>query len=93
MLFKRYANPLDLMRTFDLEGLADFILDLFDVENEEQLWETWLHKPIEKDFATFKKDHYKKQRKTKHKVISAKEEKANIEQSMRFIKPRQEGGD
>lgn len=44
------------MGTYSLEGLADFILQLYDEEREEDLWETWLHKDQKDDFKTFKKN-------------------------------------
>ena len=93
MLFKRYADPLSLMSTYSLQGLADFILQLFDEENESQLWEVWLHKDAADDFETFKKKHYKKSQKRQTKALSIEEEKEIIEKNMRFIKPRKEGGE
>jgi ribonuclease BN (tRNA processing enzyme) len=81
------------MGTYTLEGLADFILKLFKEENEEQLWEVWLNKPIEDDFKTFKEEQVKKAHQTKYKIISIEEEKRNIKNSMKFIKPRPEGGE
>lgn len=93
MIFKRYADPLSLMSTYSLEGLADFILHLFDQANEDQLWEVWLHKDQEDDFSTFKKKHYKQIRKPKSKALSLEEEKEIIEKNMRYIKPVNKGGE
>lgn len=91
MLYKRYANPLSLMGTLSLEGLAGFILRLSDEENEKQLWEIWLHKPIEDDFKTFKQKHYKKT--NIQKPLSVDEEKKIIETNMKFIKATNKGGE
>lgn len=93
MLFKRYSNPLDLMATYSLEGLADFILSLIDKDREEELWETWLHKDQDKSFEDFKKKYFKKLRKDKKEILSKEEEQKNIQNAMRFIKPINKGGD
>lgn len=81
------------MSTFTLEGLADFILRLYDEENENQLWEVWLHKPIEDDFKTFKKKQYKGLRNKKQKSLSVADEKKIIETNMKFIKAINKGGE
>lgn len=93
MLFKRYADPLSLLRTYSLEGLADFILRLYDEENENQLWDVWLHRNVEGDFKTFKRKHHKKIRKKEQKPLSLEEEKEIIEKNMQFIKPVNKGGE
>lgn len=93
MLYKRYADPLSLMSTYTLEGLADFVLRLFDQANEDQLWEIWLHKPIEDDFKKFKRKHYKKIHKKNQNPLSLEEEKKIIEKNMQFIKPVNKGGE
>ncbi|WP_035067727.1 hypothetical protein [Carnobacterium jeotgali] len=48
------------MSTYTLEGLADFILQLFDKESEDDLWEAWLHKDHENTFKDYKKKYFKK---------------------------------
>ncbi|MDY7044432.1 hypothetical protein RVS70_09465 [Virgibacillus sp. M23] len=93
MLYKRYGNPLDLLRTFTLEGLTDFIFYLFDQENEDTLFTIWLHKDQESDFATFKKKNGKKTHKQKPKSLTKEEEEKIIKASFQFITPRQKGGD
>ncbi|SFB90835.1 hypothetical protein SAMN04488102_101365 [Alkalibacterium subtropicum] len=81
------------MSTYTLEGLADFILQLYDQQNEDQLWEIWLNKQIEDDFPTFKKKHYRKIKNNKMQKLSEEEEKQIIESNMRFIKPIKKGGE
>lgn len=93
LLFTRYADPLGLMSTYTLEGLADFVLQLYDQQNEDQLWEIWLNKQVEGDFSEFKKKHYKKIRSKKMQNLSEEEEKQIIENNTRFIKPIKKGGE
>jgi len=87
ILFKRYGDPLALLRTYNLASLADFILYLFDMDIEDSIWETWLHKEWKKSFPEFKKAHYKGMYKEKTKLLSKEEEQAVINNAMRFIKP------
>lgn len=93
MLYKRYGNPLDLLSTFSLEGLSDFIFYLFDQENEDTLFDIWLHKETESDFPTFKKKHQKKSRVQQPKKLTKEEEEAIVRASFKLITPRQKGGD
>ena len=81
------------MSTYSLEGLADFILQLYDEEREENLWETWLHKDQKDDFKTFKKKYFKQAYRNKPKTLSKEEEERNIANAMRFIKPANKGGE
>ena len=81
------------MSTYTLEGLSDFILKLFKEENEEELYETWLHKERELSFKDFKNKYVKQSSKTKHRSLSKEEEQENIRHAMRFIKPLNEGGE
>lgn len=81
------------MRTYTLEGLADFILSLFKEENEEELYRTWLHKERELSFKEFKKKYMEQSNKTKYRSLSKEQEQENIRNAMRFIKPLNEGGE
>ena len=47
------------MGTYSLEGLADFILQLFDQESEDEIWQTWLHKEYKDNYEAFKKKYLK----------------------------------
>ena len=81
------------MATYSLEGLADFILSMFDKDKEDELWDTWLHKDQQNTFIDFKKKYFKKMRKEKKQALSKEEEQKIIESSMRFIKPVNKGGE
>jgi hypothetical protein len=93
ILFKRYGDPLSLLRTHSLASLADYILYLFDKDVEDSLWETWLQKEYKKSFPDFKKEHYKDMYRPKNKLLSKEEEQAAINNAMKFIKPVNKGGE
>lgn len=75
------------MATYSLESLGDFILQLFDKENEEELWETWLHKEYKDSFKEFKKKYFKKMQRSNIKILSKEEEQKIIERATQFIRP------
>lgn len=81
------------MATYSLEGLGDFILQIFDKENEEEIWQTWLHKEYKDSYKEFKKKYLKKLYKSKVKVLSKEEEQRIIENATKFIKPINKVGD
>lgn len=80
------------MGTYSLEGLSDFILQIFDQEMEDEIRQTWLHKNIEMEYEEYKKKTLKKMYKPKTKEISKAEEKEIIQNATRFIKPINKGG-
>ena len=75
------------MGTYSLEGLADFILQLFDQESEDEIWQTWLHKEYKDNYEAFKKKYLKRMHKPKTATITKEEERKALELAMRFIKP------
>lgn len=81
------------MSTYTLEGLGVFILQLFDKENEDELWQTWLHKEQKDNYKEFKNKYYKSMYKSKPKSISREEEKENIKNASKYIKPVNKGGE
>ncbi|WP_440896237.1 hypothetical protein ACS127_17205 [Amphibacillus sp. Q70] len=81
------------MSTYTLEGLSDFIFYLFDQENEDTLFEIWLHKDTESDFATFKQKNQKKSYVKQPKQLSKEEEEENIKASFALITPREKAGE
>ncbi|MFL2100094.1 hypothetical protein [Desemzia sp. FAM 23989] len=81
------------MSTYSLEGLADFILQLYDKDSEDEIWQTWLHKEQTDNFKDFKKKYLKKLHKPKNKVMSIEEEQKAISNAVRFIKPVNKGGE
>ncbi|EPY2274511.1 peptide methionine sulfoxide reductase [Clostridium sporogenes] len=68
----------------DFEELTDFILYLIQEQGEEDLWQIWLHKWIEKDFEEWKKEINSKNVIT-NKKLSNKQEKENIDKAERIL--------
>jgi uncharacterized protein YdaU (DUF1376 family) len=83
------------MRTYSLKRLADFILFIFEKEQEDILWDVWLHKDVNEDFKTFKKKKMRTIRKKKVKSVSKDDEQKAIALASRFIKTtdHKEGGE
>jgi len=55
LLFKRYASPFLLLDTYIEQGrLLDFVIELFNIRNEEMTWDVWLHKVYDQSFEDFK---------------------------------------
>ncbi|KEH96843.1 peptide methionine sulfoxide reductase [Clostridium botulinum C/D str. BKT12695] len=68
----------------DFEELTDFILYLIKEQREEDLWQIWLHKDIDKDFQEWKKEIQSKQNVT-NKKMSKDQEKENILKAERIL--------
>ena len=81
------------MGTYSLEGLADFILQLFDQESEDEIWQTWLHKDYKENYDAFKKKYLKRMHKSKTRAISKQEEQTVLANAIKFIKPITKGGE
>lgn len=89
-MFKRYGNPLDLLRTYRLAELTDFILYLQEVEQEERVYKQWLHTQMTQSFNDFKKQqNIQSMRKNKVKVSSKEEQQAALDYAFQFVKPNQ----
>jgi hypothetical protein len=72
----------------------DFLFYLIDQENENQLWDVWLHKETDSaSFAEFKKKYYKSLRKPKAKTLSKESEKELLDLANSIIKPVKKGGE
>ena len=56
---------------------------LNDKQREEDLWQIWVHKDIDKDFIEFKKEVEESNKKQR---MSKKQEKENIEKAERILK-------
>lgn len=55
LLFSRYANPFLLLDSVLMSGgLSDFIVDFWELHDEEVTWQVWLHKVHDKSFDDFK---------------------------------------
>lgn len=83
---------MDLLSTYTLDGLADFFLQLIDQDNEDEVWQTWLHKDANMSYKDFKKKYLKSVRKPNAKISKEEEQKA-LNLALRFIKPINEGGE
>ena len=81
------------MSAYTLDGLADFILQLYDKEKEEEIWQTWLHKNTGMDYQEYKKKYLKKMHKPKVQTLSREEEERIMKNAARFIKPINKGGE
>lgn len=54
-LFKRYADPFLFIDSLIIsERFTEFVLELLEIENEEMMWEFYLHKVYDKSFDEFK---------------------------------------
>lgn len=54
-LFKRYADPFLFIDSLIIsERFTEFVLELLDIENEEMMWQFYLHKVYDKSFDEFK---------------------------------------
>ncbi|EAD0738589.1 peptide methionine sulfoxide reductase [Listeria monocytogenes] len=90
MLFKRYGNPLDLLRTYRIVDLTDFILYLQDTEQEERVYNQWLHTQMTQSFKEFKKQqNIQSVRKKKVQVTSKEAQQAALDYAFQFVKPNQ----
>ncbi|ELC8400420.1 peptide methionine sulfoxide reductase [Clostridium perfringens] len=67
----------------NFEELTDFLMYLIDKQREEDLWQIWVHKDIDKDFIEFKKEVEESSKKQR---MSKKQEKENIEKAERILK-------
>lgn len=55
LLFSRYANPFLLLDSVLMSGgLSDFIVNFWELHDEEVTWQVWLHKVHDKSFDDFK---------------------------------------
>ena len=54
-LFKRYADPFLFIDSLIIsERFTEFVIELLEIENEELMWEFYLHKVYDKSFEEFK---------------------------------------
>ncbi|PVE16846.1 peptide methionine sulfoxide reductase [Clostridium perfringens] len=67
----------------DFEELTDFLMHLIKKQREENLWQIWLHKDIDKEFEEFKKEV---EESNSNRRMSKKQEKQNIEKAERILK-------
>lgn len=58
-------------------------MHLIKKQREEDLWQIWLHKDIDKEFEEFKKEV---EESNSNRRMSKKQEKENIEKAERILK-------
>ena len=68
----------------NMQELADFILYLINEQREEDLWQIWLHKWIDKDFEVWKEEIQSKQQ-TSNKKMDKTQEKQSIEKAEKIL--------
>lgn len=55
LLFKRYASPFLLLDNYiRTQRFFEFVENFIDLQNEDDLWNYYLHKPIDKSYDEFK---------------------------------------
>ena len=89
-LFRRYGDPVKLLSTYTLSDAVDFVLFIFEQDQDDILWDIWLHKEIKLDYAAYKKAHSLKLRKSTIMKTSAVDEQETIAWATQFIKPIEE---
>ena len=54
LLFKRYASPFILLdRLIQTKSLNDYIVELYQIIEDEKLWDYFLHKVYDKSWGDF----------------------------------------
>ncbi len=82
MLFKRYSNPLVVLRRYNLQEMLEFFVCLFNEIKEEKLWEEWINGERQQSFDEFKNSRFKK--KQDKKMTESESEKA-IDKAERIL--------
>ena len=55
LLARRYASPFVLLEEMLSQGrLYEFVCEINTLKNEEELWEIWLHRVMDKTFDDWK---------------------------------------
>lgn len=55
-LFKRYADPFLFIDNLIMsERFSEFVFEFLDIQNEENMWEFFLHKVYDKSYDEFKR--------------------------------------
>lgn len=83
---------MELMKTYRLINLLDFIFYLFDQEGEDRLYNQWLHTSMQQSFKDFKKtrQHQKIRKSKADKPVTKEDEKRMLEFAAQFVKPKPE---
>lgn len=76
-----------MLATYTPTELVGFVFYLFKSRQEDELWDIWLAKDIDKPFSEFKNENMSKQFKPKTHVITEQEEQEVYDFTDQFIKP------
>ena len=84
IIYRRYCNPIVVFDSFsNFDDVALMILEVINATNEEQVWETWLHKDVEQSYKDFKKNVMKS---SSSRKMTDEEAKKNIENAQNILK-------
>ena len=86
---------MELLQTYRMRGLFDFILYVFEQKQEDSVWELWMHSNSTESYADFKEKRTRTLRKKKLKQSTREEQEKAIQAAANFIKPieEKEGGE
>ena len=57
LLFKRYASPFLLIDNLIISNrFFDFVKELIDFNNDEEIYNLWLHKVFDKSYSEFRSE-------------------------------------
>ena len=94
LLFHRYASPFLLLDTYIEQGrLFDFVIEFFNIRNDEMTWDVWLHKVYDQSFEEFKKSMNEIQ---ENKEATKEQVETTIKGSKNILinfNPNEEGGE
>jgi len=81
-----------LLSTLEPAKLMDFILYIFEQEEADELWQTWVNKDFEISFKEFKDKYFSALREPKEQTLKVNDEaiKTNVSRASQFIKQRKE---
>lgn len=79
MVFKRYSCPFSLFNSLiHTSSFSSFIDDLIETMNEEQIYEVWLYKVIDREFVDFKEEAMKQLESVRQAQIVPKNRPENV---------------
>lgn len=86
LVFKRYSSPFLLLDTLIENGkFLEFIMELLEIYNDEQIYELWLHKVFDKSFSEFKNSAVRKQSTEEVPVMDNKQISSIIKDSYEML--------
>ena len=98
MLWGRFADPHGVLRTYTLAGAVSFLRYLIKKDNDDKVWEIWLHRKPKKTvgkeqqnmtFEEFKRASLILQRQNAA-VVTPEEEAKRLEFASQFVKTHKE---